>query len=295
MKRIHIVGTGPRTGTTLLAEMMISCFNIDLSTGHEDSIYVVPVRNADVYLTKAPRDIMVVKPLLRILPELYVICMLRDPRDMIVSKHRNAPDKYWAGLTFWKTYSPFCRKLSSHPRVLVIKYEDLVTRPEEIQNRLIGMMPFLSRRADFSSFDRLASPSTESLDAMGGLRAASSSSIGNWHQHLPRVAGQLKLHGSIAADLIAYGYESDTAWEEELTGVEPDTSPGYWPEHLSSRLLRRRLWTSYPAALWVLLGHYPPTSFLLRLIQAVYRQVRSTWKRLKRGLTGRVPAGSGLE
>jgi hypothetical protein len=135
MKRIHIVGSSSRTGTTLIAEMMIACFNIDLYTRHEDSIYIIPPRNADVYLTKNPQDIMIVEPVLHILPDLYVIYMLRDPRDTIVSRHGKDPNKYWADLLFWKIYSPFGQRLKSHPRFITIKYEDLVTKPDALSDK----------------------------------------------------------------------------------------------------------------------------------------------------------------
>lgn len=61
MKRIHIVGSGPRTGTTLIAEMMIACFEIDLHTEHEDSIYTWPPCRGNIFLTKKPRDILVIE------------------------------------------------------------------------------------------------------------------------------------------------------------------------------------------------------------------------------------------
>lgn len=64
MKRIHIVGSGPRTGTTLIAKMMIACFEIDLHTEHEDSIYTLPPCKGNIFLTKLPRDILVIEPVL---------------------------------------------------------------------------------------------------------------------------------------------------------------------------------------------------------------------------------------
>ena len=73
MKRIHIVGCGPRTGTTLMAQMAIASFEIDRYTDHEDTIYTWPTRKADIYLTKHPHDVLVVEPTLRLIPNLYVI------------------------------------------------------------------------------------------------------------------------------------------------------------------------------------------------------------------------------
>ena len=71
--RIHIVGCGPRTGTTLMAEMAIACFDIDAYTEHEDPIYTRPNQPANIFLTKRPRDILVAGPMLRLLSNLYVI------------------------------------------------------------------------------------------------------------------------------------------------------------------------------------------------------------------------------
>lgn len=93
MKRIHIVGCGPRSGTTLLCEMMIACFEIDLYGKHENTIYTRPWRHAELFLTKKPMDILVAESVLNVMSNLYVIFMLRDPRDMIVSKHGLDPNR----------------------------------------------------------------------------------------------------------------------------------------------------------------------------------------------------------
>jgi len=94
-----------------------------------------------------------------------------------------------------------------------------VAQPGQIQDYLMKRMPFLMKKASFNSYHEIAQPSKDSMMALGGVRPASSSSIGNWRKHLPRVAGQLQVHGSIPEDLIAYGYEQDDAWEKELEGI----------------------------------------------------------------------------
>ena len=266
MKRIHVVGSAPRSGTTLMTEMMIACFNIDLHTDHEDSIYRLPSRDADIFLTKKPRDILVVEPALRITPTLYVIYMVRDPRDMIVSKHGKDPDVYWSGLVYWKNYTPYGRRLQHHPRFITIRYEDLVARPDEIQQELMDRMPSLNKRAEFSEYHLRSAPSARSRDALGGVRAISSSSIGNWHNHLPRVAGQLRIHGSISDDLVEYGYESDDSWQRELEGIVPDLRASHWPEQFADQRLRPPGIIDYLKAAIVMLGHLPVTGALLRTL-----------------------------
>jgi len=76
----------------------------------------------------------------------------------------------------------------------------------------------------------VASPAAESLKALGGLRPIDAESIGRWRQHLPRLAGQLSVHGPITRDLIEFGYEPDDGWLAELEAIEPDLSPSHWPE-----------------------------------------------------------------
>ena len=249
--RIHIVGCGPRTGTTLMAEMTIACFAIDLYTEHEDSIYTRPSRSAKIFLTKRPRDILVAEPILHLLPNFYIIYMLRDPRDTITSKHRKDPERYWATLRYWKAYTPYGRKLQHHPRFITVRYEDLVQKPDEVQEYLMQRMPFLQPRGNFSRYHELAKPSKRSLDALRGVRPVAASSVGKWRDHLPRVAGQLKIHGeqAIAQDLIKYGYEADDSWLNQLQGVTPDYSESHWPEHFTTKELKQRMRGKYIRAL----------------------------------------------
>ena len=275
MKRIHIVGSGPRTGTTLIAEMMIACFEIDLHTEHEDSIYTWPPCRGNIFLTKKPRDILVIEPILRIMRNLCVIYMVRDPRDMIVSKHKRDPERYWANLQFWKTYTAYGRRLQSHPRFISVRYEDLVTQPGQIQDYLMKRMPFLIKKASFNSYHKIAQPSKDSMVALGGLRPASLSSIGNWRKHLPRVAGQLQLHGSISEDLIAYGYEQDAAWEKELEGIGPDLSAGHFPDNFTVKRVKHWDRGKYVKAIGVVVGQYRLAQLVRNVLKTVYRKLGS--------------------
>ena len=239
MRRIHVAGVSPRTGTTLLAEALVACFDIDLFAAHEARIFTPPPGPGRVFLTKAPRDILLAEAALRDDPSLHVICLLRDPRNVIVSRHRRAPNVYWAGLKFWKTYAPVALRLRDHPRFTTIRYEDLIENPDRTQADLKRRLPFLRETAPFSRFHEIATPSDAALMALGGVRPISAPVSDPWRQHLPRVAGQIALHGSIAQDLIAFGYETDDRWLQDLAGVTPDTRPGFWPEFFTPNAPRR--------------------------------------------------------
>lgn len=262
MERIHVVGCGPRSGTTLITEMLIACFEIDLHTYHENSIFTWPWHWGHVFVTKKPRDVILVEEVLASMQNLHVIFMLRDPRDMIVSRHGRTPDKYWCGLEFWKAYKPFADRLRMHPRFITVRYEDLVTQPDTIQKQLMEQMPFLRKKTLFSQFNELAQPSKASELALGGTRTVSTDSIGNWRNHLPRVAGQIRIHGSLTKDLIDFGYEKDALWEQELQGIEPDMTPSHWPEFFSERTVEKWQKGLKWKARLIRLGHTKPMVFV---------------------------------
>jgi hypothetical protein len=75
-----------------------------------------------------------------------------------------------------------------------------------------------------------------------GRRADYSTRIGNWRNHLPRVAGQIALHGSITEDLIEFGYEIDDSWLSILKDVNPDYKPSHWTEEARRQHRITRLW-----------------------------------------------------
>ncbi len=184
---------------------------------------------------------MVVDPMIRVNENLWVICMVRDPRDMIVSKHGKDPDRYWAGLRYWNMYVPYVRKLTHHPRFIMLRYEQLVQEPDRVQMTISARMPFLKFKARFSEFEAHAAPSVDALLALRGLRRIESSSIGRWRDHLPRIKSQLRIHGDLTDDLIEFGYEKDDSWLRMLDTVEEVAYQSYWPEHFRRcQLLRMR-------------------------------------------------------
>jgi hypothetical protein len=241
MERIHVVGVGPRTGTTLLAECMAACFEIDAVEPHEAPL-TAHRRNAEIYLTKRPLDLAFVGPRLRLDRHFHVLCMLRDPRDAVVSRHGSDYTRYWTPLGIWKWQIAHVRRFLPHPRFLLLKYEDFVSDPDRVQRTISERLPFLRRRALFSSFHEVASPSDRSIAALGGVRPISEARIGNWRHHLPRLAGQIEAFGALGAELIEFGYEPDTAWESVLASVPPDRSDSHWSlDKGVHRKLRRQL------------------------------------------------------
>jgi hypothetical protein len=164
---------------------------------------------------------------------------MRDPRDVIVSRHGKDQTRYWTSLRVWKQRVPLVRALQGHERFLLVRYEDLVTDPDGVERRIRDRMPFLASVRPFSAFASVATPSARALEALGPVRPFDTDSIGSWRNHLPRVAGQLAQHGPITEELVAFGYERDGTWVSTLDGVVPDLSRSHRGEGSRRRWLRR--------------------------------------------------------
>ena len=264
MKRIHIVGVSPRTGTTLMAEALKTCFAIDDFTSHEDRLFSRSANDSRIFLTKAPKDIMVVSPSLRVDPDLYVICMIRDPRDIICSKHKKNPERYWAGLKYWKTYTKALSKITDHPRFIPIHYEYFVSNPDEVQEIIARKIPFLETIVPFSRYHEAATVTEASKQALRSVRPIKPTSVGRWKEHKARIKGQLEIHGPITDDLISFGYEQNSDWLQDLEGIEADLTPSHNAEFMT--FTDRR---------WLALGKYFEAT--RRLIeQQIGRRIRIT-------------------
>jgi len=274
-----------------MAEAMVTCFEIDLYCEHESRYSAWPPREGKIFLTKWPADIMHAEAVLRRVKDYYFVYLLRDPRDVVVSRHGRAPDSYWMGLRRWKIRTPIGDRLRDHPRFVTVKYEDLVCDPDGVQAELLEQMPFLSKRAPFSRFHDYAQPPDRSVRAMGGVRPIDSSSVGRWREHLPRVAGQIHKYGPISESLVRYGYEKDDKWEALLKGVEPDLTPSYHRrprkrEKTASRSHKRR----HFGMAWLLLGQFRAARVILAPVNRVVASAAAGMKAAIRWLL-RSPIG----
>jgi hypothetical protein len=229
MIRVHIVGC-PRSGTTLLMELMSTCFRSGGFCAHELSIFAPLDDVAEPYFSKQPNDIRQLRHIFHRDPGLHVIYLGRDPRAVITSKHREQPEQYFCNYRVWSDCDRAARRYLDHPRFLALRYEDLVTDPDAVQARIAARFSFLQQLHPFSEYHLHAQPSEASSRAMHGLRAVDPGSLVKWRQHLPRVSEQHRRHPELAADLVRLGYEPDWSWLAMLEDVEPLLYPCRYPE-----------------------------------------------------------------
>ncbi len=248
-RHLHIVACAPRSGTTLLHEAMVSCLQIDRHHAHELRFHLGRAGVGELLLTKRPKDTPYVAAVLAAVPEFHVVYLLRDPRDVIVSRHGRSRDRYYTNIRVWRENQAAAREFIDHPRCLALRYEDLVADPDATQQRLCAQFPWLRIRHPFSRYHEHAQVSARSLQALHSVRPIGAGSVGLWRDNLARIKAQQMIHGSLSPDLIAAGYEPDERWEACLADVVPDRAPSRYPETVGPlrRVLqrldgRRKLW-----------------------------------------------------
>ncbi|MBN2301993.1 MAG: sulfotransferase [Lentisphaerae bacterium] len=229
-KHIHIVACSPRSGTTLLHEAMITCFKHDKHYDHEMRFNKTTIETGTIVITKRPKDTPYMLSVLEQLSDLYVIYMLRDPRDVIVSRHSKDMSKYYSNIRLWNELHSSATHLYGHNNFLQIKYEDFVTDPDQTQREICARFPWLESVHKFSEFHNYARISDASSAAMHSVRPIDTESIGVWKKHPGRILAQQMIHGSLTPILIECGYETSGEWEKLLNHSKPDLSKSYYPE-----------------------------------------------------------------
>lgn len=255
-RRIHIVGSGPRTGTTLLTEVMRVCYDFDYVSEHEDSICRSNLnigKGLKTILTKHPAELYGIEYPLWADPNLYIICIIRDPRDMVSSCHGKYPDQYWASLRYWNLFLKSYRTLENHPRIIFIRYEEFTTQPNEVQQIINKHFPFLEQKFNFNEYHAYATPSKASLRALKKMRPIEPIGIGSWKNHLPRIKQQINLHGDISKSLIKFMYEESNYWLKLLENIDSGDFKTRTQEFYSWKDLKSKKKKIYLATLKVLI------------------------------------------
>jgi hypothetical protein len=235
----------PRSGTSLLYNMLASC----LPTYHHDAFEHSCLKYVDQWrdtVSKRPLDIFKIEALAganHLGKRLVIVVLIRDPRDIVTSRHPRVPDEYFIG---WEhcyrvngpngpeavhpgidAISREIERLEALPGIELfrVRYEELVADPDAAQAALETAtgLAFEGRFADFHEADQLAYQ-------YAGERAARDTSLvledqpvdasraGKWQaaEHLPRVRGEFSRHPELLELVIRYGYAEDDAWFSAL-------------------------------------------------------------------------------
>lgn len=141
--------------------------------------------------------------------EFGAIYMMRDPRDVLVSRHFLKPHKYWVQPKRWIAAAEIAESLQEKDRVLLVKYEDLLSRPKKVQRQIAGAFglevgtPFDECHKHFDKED------VTNISNMNGARPFDSSRIGNWKNDPSKeryINGKLKQHPELIEYMKKFGY-----------------------------------------------------------------------------------------
>lgn len=154
----------------------------------------------------------------------HVIIMVRDGRDVMVSRRPTKPDEYYIKRSdewcaaFDTQVNPF---LGGHRDVTIVRYEDLVKGPEEVVGWIASRLDLPSPRDLRGELSRV--PDTSMLiPAMRWQRSISLAHIGQWKQDKRRIASLVANYGireRMCRGLEALGYENDREWLSDLEGI----------------------------------------------------------------------------
>lgn len=194
----HLVVCGfPRAGTTLVDLVVRHCVADVWGWPEEVPGLLAAVdanRDHRFMCTKDPRDVHRLDALRGHYASnpgrLHAVVVVRDPRDVLTSTHDGYPPSrgYYCEPDRWRRVWRAVRGVEDDADVTLVRYEDLVRRPEVVQEALTATLGWDLRRP-FARYHEGVVEEATHLDAMtrgalGGLRPLDDSSIGRWRDPL---------------------------------------------------------------------------------------------------------------
>ena len=151
-------------------------------------------------------------------PELYVIYVMRDPRDTICSRHGKD--------------NSIIRTSACGARCTAMQDKCPPTIPRNPLRRLRPRsgrdtgndrteVSLARKNHKFSEYHEYAQISEKSITAMHSVRPIAPTSV-VLDEFPGRIKAQQIIHGSLTPELIECGYESSADWEKVLEDAEPD-------------------------------------------------------------------------
>lgn len=185
-RRIYIAGCG-RSGTWFALGMMATFEGVYITPEerHFGHFGVLAERPEPVHIVKRMHDAH--RYLDTIPAQIDILYMLRDPRDVLTSRHGQTEN--YISLERWKEEMAALTRLLSINRgtTKVVRFEDLATAPTETQRKLADYFG-LTVSHPATQFHRVYKPSAGALAAMHDIRPPDSNAVGRWRRNPDQVA-----------------------------------------------------------------------------------------------------------
>lgn len=138
-------------------------------------------------------------------PDLRILNIVRDGRDVILSRHPSNSEKFYITPSRWIRDVQAGRELEGHPQVLTVRYEDLVQEQESTLRRICRFLD-IDFVGEFNGYPKTRNilGSVEKNAWFGEATPINAKSVGKWRKckHRDRVNQLLCLKE--ARDLLAH-------------------------------------------------------------------------------------------
>lgn len=165
-----------------------------------------------IVVGKRPKDVTKLTQLLNEHNDLGVVCMMRDPRAVLVSSHPLFPKKkrYVTPDRWVEAAESIKNAVAKYgDRILVVKFEDLVVDPNMVQNK-IGNFFSLKTTIPFSECHLHMSGTDREFRTMGGNRPIDSRRKKTWKtssEDIKYVLSQVKQTPNLRSLMKDFGYD----------------------------------------------------------------------------------------
>lgn len=156
----------------------------------------IPLERYTRWCEKSPANILFADRLLNYFgKDVRFINLVRDGRDVVTSKHPSNPGQYYLSPERWVRDVSAGRKIEDDPRVVTVRYEDLVRDHVQVLRRICEFLNVPFANEAFRSYPD-SSQIQNSRAWFGQARQISDTSVGRWKQ---------TKHAKVVEKL--YGYE----------------------------------------------------------------------------------------
>lgn len=187
------------------------------------------------WVEKTPNNVRAIGPILTWFPNARFIHIIRDGRDVVCSLRHHPKEHLIHGRVVpsgrvnpiektaarWRDDTADGLAYTTHPRVLEVRYEAMVSDPASAFAEVCG---FIGERF----YPEMLLPGVSAVSSRPGqntnnanaVSAISTRSVGRWRSDLP--AHERRTFVDLAGELlVALGYAADHSWIAEADGIPP--------------------------------------------------------------------------
>src|ERR1035438_6914130 len=188
---IYIQGCA-RSGNTLIRELCVSAFQgaelvklaehrAECSLAHLVGLLRPPAAGPRVFVASRnyENSLAMDRKFLRANPDVKILWMLRDPRDILTSTHPDQPGKFYVTperlIQSLQLYGQF----KEEAQVFTVRYEELVTNADAVQNRIAQSFNLAASRK-FAEAHKFFPRFHENVRAMHSIRPIDANTVQKW-------------------------------------------------------------------------------------------------------------------